>query len=74
MFLYQNPLGQALRRIVFQNRNARLRQDLAVIKFVINQMHRASGFRIAGFQHRFMNMMAVHAGPAIFGQERWVDI
>ena len=65
----QNALCQRFRRIVLQDRNARLRDHISFVDAFGDPMHRAPCLFITG---RYGARMRIET--RIFRQERWVNI
>ena len=65
MFTLQNASRKSVGRIAGPNRHLGLCDNLSLVISLINPMYGNPRYRVAGSNHRFMHMYAIHAFSAI---------
>lgn len=70
----EHPRRKRVRRVTGQNGHTLLFDHFAAVVFVGADVHGATRLAVAGVEHRFVNVAAIHAFAAVIGQQRWMDI
>ena len=74
MLLLEHALGDREMCVVVEHRDARLGDDLSLVKLLVDEVHGGAGEANARGENSLVNVLAVHALPPERREKRRVDV